>query len=660
MGRHWITPVTATSAPRTLLALAYDPLDHSTGGRGYLTRAGGWSTALAFRDGSRWIDQGLRHFAPDQLPEMWSHVDDVGRQRGRVYVVCRCASDCLTLSGFWDRVDAGEVSLRLEADSYKDRDGKARKRKPHPLILSGVPDVIGWSVGRAEYKAVSLGNHLSIPILACAQAAGYPDPPESRWCYRPTGHADPDSAWTAGALVTIYSRMLDWWLAVGGGRWADTIGAAAWQMWRTTLGENEVLEHDQPSATAMERAAVYGGRAQLFWFGSAGSDGDSPADEAYLEPAVPIHMPGRIHKLDVRSMYASLMAEREYPTRLAHRLRPRHVKDLLAASRRWCLVATVRVRTTGGAVPYHDDHAGVTFPAGEWWTTLATPELLACIRRGELVEVGEAWAYHRGKPLSAFAGRLVQQRQDASGRGDKIGENMCKSLANALGGRLARTFRGWTTIAGKFPRQPWGEWAETDADSGEVGRYRGVAGTLQQFVTRDERAGGLTAIYAHLTAYGRAELRRLMDVAGSGNVLWCDTDGMIVTDDGLSALQTAGEIHNGTPGKLRYVEEVRSFSGRTPKHYRTERGWTLSGARGDFSPVDRHKVRCYLTANPVRSGQKPSGSGLPTVAPIYHLDAIPLSGIPGPDGWLAVPTVKNGTLHQPEIVRDHGDAELHG
>lgn len=108
------------------------------------------------------------------------------------------------------------------------------------------------------------------------------------------------------------------------------------------------------------------------------------------------------------------------------------------------------------------------------------------------------------------------------------------------------------------------------------------------------------------------------------------------------------------------VEEIRAFSGRTPKHYSANGRWTLAGARGDYGIIDRERVRCYLSCNPVRAGQRPDGRGLHTAISTLQIDAIPLSGTPGLDGWLIPPRLEGGAIVQDNPWRDDTAGELDG
>ncbi len=657
MGASWVQPISKTYAPRVLCAVAYDPIDVQTSNTGYATTAGSWSVLTTRRRGTKW--ERVRSLSSDGCPSetAWTAIEKSGTLTSRSYVISTTVVDCLTLLNFWHKVDNGLCSLRLAESSCPSKSGRPRKRRRHPLVLSGSPDVVGWSIGPCEYRAVSLGNHMPIPLVESAKLAGIDPPADNRVRRRPTGHPFPDSPWTVRALTAVYQRLIGFWVENDAGRWSDTIGAAALQWWRTTVEKGETLQHDHPEATALEGAAVYGGRAQLFWFGSAGTGEPDPIGAERPEPAAPIHRAERCWKLDVRSMYLSLLRDKPFPCRLLHRLRNPTVDTLRNAVRHVLVVSTVRVRLESPRLPYLDHRGRIVYPVGEWWTTLTTPEVAEALERGEVTAVGETWAYQPGRQFREFASQMIGLRQLAIAAGDSAGGMFTKLIGNALGGKLGARKGGWVTEPTKPCRHRWGEWAEVDADSGEVTRCRGIAGMRQRYVDRGERAGGLTACYAHLCGEGRVMLGGLIERVGPSHCLWVDTDGLIVTETGLERLRATGADLSGTPGTLRIEGEVKWFAARTPKHYYRDGEWTLAGVRGDFGAVSRHRVKCYHSANPVRSGVDPGAGSLPTVGRVVRLDAIPLSGTPGLDAWLIPPVVSDGVCRQPGPPSDGWDPD---
>ena len=655
MGRL-ITPTVRTTAPRLLVSVAWEPLDRQCGPTTVETRAGLYAVCRSVRNRSGWRPHSTAYVYPEDGDDLWHTLRVEAAGHHRPYLVTTCASDLLTLSGFWGRVERGEVSLRLSQAEYTDADGERRKRRPHPLILSGTPDVIGWEEDGSEWRAVSVSNHMPAPLSDVAKWLGIDPPAGVDMSAYPLGGAVMPADWTARVLLRAYQRYIDWWVGHNAGRWCDTTGSAAWQLWRSTIADESVLVHDAPGASVLELESVYGGRAELFWFGAAGNVDTHQGGAEMIEPAVPVRINEPIYKLDIRSMYGSILRDEPFPVAVRSRLHIRNPKQLLASEGRDCVIARVRVRLDSPRLPYHDHERGICYPIGEWVTTLCGPELFPAVRRGEVVGVMEAWSYKPGRPFERFADLLLGEREQARGSGDKFSEAVCKWLVNALGGRLARTWRGWTSLPDAPCPEPWGQWLEIDADTGEVVRYRGVCGVRQRYVTRDEREAGLCACYSYLTAYGRSRLADLIDCAGTHSVLWCDTDGLIVTESGVHRLSVAGHLGGDGPGRLRLVEPVRSFVGRTPKHYQTTNGLTLGGVRGDFSPLSRHEVRCYLSCNPVRVGERPDGDSLTTVSRLVRIDAIPLSSVPGPDGWAMPPRVSGGACEWPHPY--HGDPSL--
>ena len=657
MQAKWVKPVTRTSVPRTLVTLAYDPWDGPGSGHGFETKAASWSLLTYRRRGKTWAK--VRESSGCGVDATWvaETLTALGESSSRIYVISPVASDSLTLLGFWRRVDSGRVEMRLRDICYTCSDGKRKKRRPHPLILNGQPDVIGWSEGGAEYRAISYGNHLSIPLVEAARMVGHEPCPEARTAMRPTGHAFPDSAWTVSALQAVYQRLMGWWVENGAGRWQDTIGAAAYQWWRTTVGPKTVLEHTHPAATKIEESAIHGGRVQLFWFGSAGAETPSPETLAASPRAVDVHMSKPVYKLDVRSMYVSILAKAPFPTRLIARLRCRTPPELAAACRSIGVVATVRVRLSAPRLPFRCPERGTVYPTGEWWTTLTTPELETALQRSEVVSVAEVWAYQMGRPFQSFAEALTRIRTGAIAGGDTLGGTFTKLMGNALGGRLAKTGKGWVTESHKPCRRRWGPWGESNLDEGARTICRGVAGVRQRYVNKGIRPGGLAACFAFLTAYGRVLLNSYIDVAGERETLWVDTDGLVVTQEGYDRLLAAGLVRGDAPGYLRREEAISHFAARTPKHYVQGDAWTLSGVRDDYGPVRDGVVRCYQSANPVRSGVRPLSDSIPTRTQTLKLDQIPLSGTPGIDGWLIPPEVRDGQLFQRSDRTDPDEPE---
>lgn len=650
MGKN-IARVERTTAPRVLCVVAYTPDDRSEDDGSYMTTAKEWSVETWVHRNGKWHRSKAACYSGASAELAWLAVVSSARGRGRSYVVCNGAVDTLTLLGFWDKADRMSISMRVALTEYEDEEGRKRKRRPHPLILSASPEVIGFSAGLREYRAVGYRNHLPMSLADCAAMAEVPLPDGDGNDRRPTGAERWPATLAADVMARCYMRLIDRWRVSDSGRWADTIGIAAYNRWRSTIGDDKLLEHDSEGAHALECAACFGGRAETYFFGFAGRRWQEVlmSDDDGGETWPPVSEP--IHRVDIRSMYANLLSSREFPCRLQHQIRVRSVQHLRDLAESGGVIARVRVRLESPSIPFDAGEKGIVYPAGEWIAVLCGDELLDACRRGEVVSVSACWLYTMRPIFKEFADQLLAERMSCIEAGDKVGGMWCKLLANSLAGKLASQRRGWIAVPEKPCRQQWGEWREIATGLDTPVRCRGIAGVRQEYHESGEKRKGLTACFAWLTSYGRSFLNRLMLIAGSHAVLACDTDGFLVTDTGLSRLREVPGLMGTAPGELRYEGEVSSWLACTPKHYLADGKWTLAGVRGDAGPVTGRKCKAWAAASPIRRGAKPDGRGIQTVCYTFRIDRIPLSGTPGVDGWLIPPRVVDGQLTQPRDAK---------
>jgi hypothetical protein len=95
----------------------------------------------------------------------------------------------------------------------------------------------------------------------------------------------------------------------------------------------------------------------------------------------------------------------------------------------------------------------------------------------------------------------------------------------------------------------------------------------------DESYDSFPAIAAHVTAYGRAVLWRLMSLAGKGNYYYCDTDSLIVNATGFKRLRS--EMSDTDLGKLKVVETMQRMAIYGLKDYETGQKVVTKGIRSN-------------------------------------------------------------------------------
>lgn len=597
------------------------------------------STHICIRRRARGRWGPMRELQSLTVPGFWDQLDSLGMRGRRPYVVFGRASDALTVLRWWERVEAGEVVVWPRNGEEWQTDpttGRRRRVQRHPIVINGKPDILGHSVGGCPFRFVSVSNWCDTGPRAMAAQVGYPVPADAD---------DLDSweclAWPpqdqARMMMAYMTQLTDWWLSIGGGNWKDTPGAAAWSTYLRRGGENGIIRHIETDALKLEDSAVFGGRATTFFYGNVGT-----AEQWTGCPSPPFRssytrqMPGPIHRFDVRAMYPSLLGSEVYPIRLIRHAGRLDVSELAQMCRKLCVVARVLVQSDRGELPRKGDK-GTEYPTGQWWTTLTTPELITALEHKEIAACTEATIYQPGRPFEQWSNWILGLREGMRIKGDRNGELLVKVIANSFGGRLGRKRQGWVDSPHTVPRQWWGQWYECDPDTGEAKMYRSLACHVQSMERDDFRPGTLGAAYAHLTAYGRSMMAKIRHRLIREDVLWQDTDGIMVTDRGAEMLRQLPEYHETRYGAIRYE---RSFSvGRflTAKHYWLDGRWVLAGIHDGFSVDDGMCSSEVLCVNPVRSANRPDNAGIFQM--VRHID---LSAIdPGTEvderGWSVPP-----------------------
>ena len=399
-----------------------------------------------------------------------------------------------------------------------------------------------------------------------------------------------------------------------------------------------IVTHEREEVCKMESLACHGGRSSIFTTLPIGSPAEWQTFESRPErPDTPTHLPGPIHRLDVRAMYPTIMRDEWFPTRLVGVSHGWSVSRLKAVAACMCLLARVRVRSARSSIP-RKTTGGLAFPSGEWVTTLATPELLEACRRGEVVKVYEVARYESGRPFEDWAKWILAKRTLAKRHGPPDYASWVKQLAVSLSGVLARKSAGWEHRPGKRARVTWGEWVEATDDGTPCRRYRSLGGVVQEYLSSELRTGTLAACYAHVTSYGRVQMDRYRAMCGERNVVAQHTDGLMVTDAGLEALEQRQQVQRGKWGHLQYEGSYSAAWYRTPNHYWADGQWTYAGLNAGFGVEDDGTMTAVQQIDPVRSGRDPSVYPLVEKILRVRLDEVSPGETVGEDGWVIPPS----------------------
>lgn len=471
---------------------------------------------------------------------------------------------------------------------------------------------------------------MSSPDSASVPNASNADRCESwQWCH---------------ALTKFYRSYILRWVADDMGTWRDTLPQQAVSYWRHRFYTEKVCRHADERTQQLESQSLHGGRASAFYFGDVGYrlSLDKDAETPPTRSIYPTLYEG-IHRLDVRSMYCTLLRDMHFPVRLLSVLDDVSPEEIRGMCRHWGCIAMVQLKTSTDEFPlrYNDR---TLYPIGEFTTTLAGPELEYADSLGAIRKVIRLARYELGRPFKEFAKHLLAMRDRARATGDTIAGDMAKRMANSFGGKFAQRGDRWEARPNKVVPERWGRYLSSDYVTGVITQYRIVAGLPHQKVPGNAGSGLLAAVYAYLTSYGRMQMRSIRHLMGRGVVLSQDTDGIWTTDTGLHLAKSRGLLGEDTPGTMRLVSSHIFARFVDAQHYYVDGRWTLAGCSEGFKVTrDRRVVHTVIT-NPVRDFCK--------AAPGEIIVSRVSDPIPGISSWQRIDT--NGWAAPPVAAFERG------
>lgn len=634
---HFIKGAIRTSAPSRLAAIAIDRI--TDGDQCVLGR---WHLRYSRRRGDRY---GYDHQSwtgdnPDRLCERLIKLSLNG---SRLYCVVEDGADGLTLAGFWDWIESGRMSIRPHGATASNiiDPSQDRKKRYLPMCMTSAADVIGVNHQSGSIRFIHPKNHSFGISREQTPHTLYPDDMEQIGKYLGDKWHDWPMEARSLALLRYYQHLQRWWILGNCGTWQDTIGAMGLSWWKRHVPKRSVLIHDCESAHAAECSACYGGRQQVFYFGRQLDQAGKREYGKIIPPTqyAPV-MQETLFDVDFRSMYASIMLNEKFPVKLLDTVQRKTPDQIYHLTDDLCILATCRIKTDTNWHPYRRSR-GVCYPTGEWVTTLTTPEYRYAYERGEIITVDQAFTYQQGRPLKEFAERALGLRRIADLCRDGFATMLFKSVANALTGKFAARKCRWIDAPKVRACVQWGEFGYSPSPPGKPTRARAIGGRVQVMDRTDTRTPGLTAIYAHITAYGRLLSQRVLSAAGHRQCVYWDTDGGLFTQTGLDRLKASGIRFGTEPGDMRVCGEVHASIHKAPKRHFRDGKYTLSGIPAGFTVNRAGKVEYTHDLNPARQGIDPNEAGVKYQTSSMEFSSI-ASGVPVLSSGWAMPLIASG------------------
>lgn len=326
------------------------------------------------------------------------------------------------------------------------------------------------------------------------------------------------------------------------GCFRPTIASQALSAYRHRFMTHEIFIHDNLDCRRLEIDSYKGGRTECFYVGEIKNR--------------------KRYKLDVNSMYASIMQKNEFPVKLVEYVEIASLDDLFLNMDLYGVIAEVRIKIDKNAIGYRDER--LMFPIGDFWTVLTSPELEWVLNNGWILEVKRMAYYHTEPIFEKWVTEMYKIRMKYKKAGNHAFEFLIKTYMNSLYGKFAETLKENIEIGNT-----------TDENNSyrmvsEDGKKRCLIRILNNKIyevakSLEGREHTLVSISSFVTAYARLDMWDYIEIAGIENVEYMDTDSLFVNYKGLCKLKK--HIDDTKIGMLKLEDTTNYMDIRTEKDY---------------------------------------------------------------------------------------------
>lgn len=504
----------------------------------------GWACYLRKHRNDKWTDEDWLRFTT--CDEFWQWVTGKTRLKTKLYLFCHNTSFDLPVLDVFGSLPRYGFNLRS-------------------AIIDAPPTILRFRNGTKSIVVLDTLNIWRMPLKYLGEEIGLPKlemPDNNDLALEFDTYAKRD-------VEIIKAACLHWFdfLATNDyGSFAYTLASQSMRMYRHKYMKHPIFIDDDPKALKLTRTGYYGGRVECFYIG---------------------RFEGVFYSLDVNSMYPFVMSHNPYPCKLVAYTRYASIEDLHIWLRSYSLSLHARIRTS---IPFAAVklEGKLMFPVGEFDAYLSTPEIQYCLEYAAIVTIHEVAVYEQADLFSEMLIEQTNIKAQAKRDGDLVKEFMTKKLVNSFYGK-------WGQSGGKWIEDYFIEdlsakrWLELDMETGRKIFHRQLGGLVQVRDDEGESRDSFPAIAAHVTAYARMHLWKLIVLAGPGNTYYCDTDCVVVNVDGRDRLKS--QMDKYKLGALKQVDEYDVITILGNKDYRFGSKSKTKGVRKNAVWLDDNKVQ---------------------------------------------------------------------
>jgi hypothetical protein len=249
------------------------------------------------------------------------------------------------------------------------------------------------------------------------------------------------------------------------------------------------------------------------------------------------HVGDKVYVVDLRAAYLAGLLTAAMP--LAYHFR---VRDVTGQSLHESLahhVGCALVLIDSPHTPYPVRMAGKPGRAtGRFWTWLCGRELANACRDGLARYVHTAWLWYAGTYDDTFTADMIDYAGKIPGSTNPWLKPFFRAMYSSLVGSWAQWSRRWEDDDRDTPFGRWSTWLDHDPETGEIRRYRSVAGRVQCRVDVPDSSPSVPLAYASVTSTLRVAIDAIASRLPNESVLAICADSLWLTAPGFDALQS--------------------------------------------------------------------------------------------------------------------------
>lgn len=383
-----------------------------------------------------------------------------------------------------------------------------------------------------------------------------PYPKVKRYCKRDTE--------ITGRMFLAYIRFI---IDKKLGGFSPTISSQAYRAYRHRFMDYKILHFDREDVNEFVRNSYMGGRNECYKLGEfIGED---------------------LVKFDVNSMYPYVMAENEYPTKLAQVCPSPRLDYLYESLEKYSVIADCYICTNE---PVYGKRIGgkLCFPTGRFRTHLCSETLKYAIESNHVFDVVKAILYEKAPIFDRYVGFFYALKEQYSIENDPVWREIVKMFLNSLYGKFGELrdieILNEPDISGELYRE--NIYFE---DTGEFGIE--WSGFGRHVITRGKKEAPTSqpAIASHVTDNARLYLWKLMNTVGRENVYYVDTDSLICPKK--PSLSRFSSFMGEDIGKLKIEAQGQYMELRGCKDYTFESLSKTKGLKKDAILIGEHQYK---------------------------------------------------------------------